>query len=742
MSIHGYLLLSILLATGPPVTLSSSPQTGQRGSLRGFVTDSTSGEVLVYATVAIHALATGTSTDTRGYYFLPSLPTGSHLVTVSMVGYRQKRFTVTIAEAEIREAHVTLARSEIELDEFIVVQERSILETDLGMRPITPEEISVVPPAIQPDIFRALQIDPGVSTTSDITARYYVRGGGSDQNAILLNGAVIYNPFHALGAFSVVDPEVVSVMEFYKGGFTPEYGGRLSSFLNVSTRDGNKNDYHLTAEASLLSAKVAVEGPIPNGSFLVTGRKSYNSKALTPYLGYQYPFDFYDVSFKVNYANPKVDENGKFVAYGFLSGDEVVNDDPLQEDYFLTNNIVGMTWYKVWSSPLQSRVSLSYSGFNAEVRPNFSSAKPRANDVHDITANLDFTYMYDSRDELRFGLHNTFLSTDLALETLFGNRHTYQKTGWDLNAYADYTLKRWETLGLHIGLRAKFLALSEIRPLLFEPRVSAIFRATPTTSIKAAIGWYSQEVTTLGDETEVVSIFEPWIIVPDYLASAEAMHAILGLATYLTENVSLEIEAYYKYMLDLIDINTRKFTSTNPDFVNVDGESYGLEAILSIHFRRIFLQTSYALAWAYRYREEHPYIPRYDSRHAVNVLLGCEFGSGWEASLAWWLKSGYPFTTIAGFYDRLVFDPMQPDPPRDYEPVVYWGDRHSSRLPVYHRLDVSASKRFRVDPVTVTLGLSFLNVYDRKNILYFDRDTGTVHNMVRFAPSFLVRIEL
>ena len=716
------------------------------GILRGFVTDSTNGESVIYANVFIRGTKSGATTSTSGYYLISAVPAGSHTVIISHIGYRPEQVTVTVRDNEITRCNVRLVPTLISLGEVSVVGEEVVrpTETGLGLQRISTEDIKLMPVTIESDLFRVLRSQPGVGSTDDVTSKYYVRGGGGDQNLVLLNGATVYGPFHALGIYSVIDPEMISMAEFYVGGFSPEYGGRLSSILNVVTRDGNKNNYHGTAQASLLSGKLSFEGPIPGGSVLVTGRKSYSGRLLKNYLNRpEAPFDFYDMSFKVNYSNPDIDENGKFVLHGFVSRDQLLNEDPLKEDYDIRNTIVGMNWHRVWSSPLYSRMNLSYSGFAAQVYPNLSKAIPRMNRVSDFTWDWDFTYTYDSRDELMFGVQNKFVATKLELDNLCGAHTSLAEHGWGLDCYVDYRFRRWDKFRLDLGVRPKLLALSTLRPFLFEPRVSLAYQPYPFVAFKAAVGVYSQEMFTLSDENELISIFEPWIITPDYLQSMSAGHLTAGMTVEIGDRLSIEIDGYYKMMANLVDANPKKFTAEAHDYVNVDGESYGLEFLFKCHLAGVMVQASYALSWAYKEREGKMYFPRYDSRHSANVLLGIELGEMWSANASWSLRSGMPFTPIAGYYDRVEIDPGAPtDVLSDIVPVTYWGEKNTARLPFYHRLDIGVSKKFQVSSADVTLGVSIVNVYDRKNVFYLDRDTGQPVYMLRFLPSATLKVEL
>lgn len=718
-----------------------------KGYLRGFISDSLNGEVIAYANVVVKGTTIGATTDSRGYFQIAAVPEGKQQVIFSCIGYTKQEKEIIIRSEKITQVKVELSPASVKLQEVSIIGQKAVRsnEADLGLENITPKQIEMLPTGVESDIFRFLQSTPGVRSTGDVTAKYYVRGGSSDQNLVLLNGATVYNPFHALGIFSVIDPEMISLMEFNKGAFPASYGGRLSSVLNIITKDGNKNSFHGNANASLMSGKAAVEGPIPYGSFIATGRKSYYSKVLKKYLNNkEAPFDFYDFSFKVNYADPDIITDGKLMAHGFISKDAILNDDPFQEDYTIRNNIFGINWQKVWSSPLFSVLNVSYSGFNAELIPNLSNSKPRVNDLSDLSAELNFTYMYPGGDELAFGLYSKIMDTKLGLVNLYGTRVDFQQTGTDFSGFVNYRFYRYENVGLDIGIRMKFLAFTKYRPYLFEPRVNFTWRPNPTLAFKAAIGRYSQEIVTISDENELISIFEPWIIIPDKVAASETTQLITGVKSYLSDQLIIELEGYYKILSNLLEINYEKFTAATRDYVNVDGEAYGLEFQLEYKPSDIYLKGSYALGWAYKIKNNKRYFPRYDSRHSMNILLAYELGSDWQVNSTWTLNTGMPFTPIDGFYDRMeIGNPWSSGyASGEYKPVINWGEKNSSRLPVYHRMDLSVTKKFQTSIADITLGGSIINVYDRKNIFYFDRDTGERIYMLPFFPSVSLRVDL
>ena len=269
----------LLLVLFSVILISSFAQVQTPGRLRGFVTDSTSGESLPFCNVYINDLQSGASTDQRGYYLINRIPPNrAYSVEFSYVGYKSKTFRVIISPGKITQLNVELSPSSLQYQTIEKIEKRLSKQEklDLGVERLTLKQLETLPQSVESDIIRSLKYIPGVKSTGDLSAKYYVRGGTGDQNLVLLNGITLYNPFHALGLFSVIDAEMVNSLEFYKGDFPAEYGGRISSIMNIVTKDGNKNRLSSTASISFLTAKALVEGPIDHGSFMITGRKSYS----------------------------------------------------------------------------------------------------------------------------------------------------------------------------------------------------------------------------------------------------------------------------------------------------------------------------------------------------------------------------------------------------------------------------------------------------------------------------------
>ncbi len=721
-----------------------------KGILRGSIIDSTNGEALPFSNIVINELKIGASANSNGYFYLPSIPANKgYDVIVSFVGYTTKIIRVIISANSTTAIKVELAPTSILLKPVERIGERITEKNtpDIGLQRISEKELEILPNGVESDIFRSLQYIPGVQSTSDISARYYVRGSDSNENLVLLDGTTIYNPFHAFGIFSVIDPDMINSAEFYKGGFPANYNGRLSSVMNIITKDGNKNNFDAKASASFLSGKILVEGPIPYGSFIVTGRKSFSTEILQQFLNNEdVPINFYDLSYKLNYANPNFIKGSKIVIEGFSSGDKIASDNPLTQNIDWNNNLFAFKWSQITDSPLFFNIDLHWSEFDGEVDPKLSSAKPESNKVNDLTFNSSFIYVYDTKDEMDVGMDAKALDTKLYLENSLGAVSNIGSNGADMSIYALYKFQRFENFGANIGTYLDLTGLSQAEgsSMQLSPRVNLTYRLLPEVSLKAAWGIYTQQVTTLSDPNEVISLFDPWIITPPYLKPSSAIHYTIGMKTEFTPNLSLDIQGYYKILHNIPILNEDKFTSSDPDLLPGSNESYGWEFQFIYALDIIKFTASYTLGWSYNTLNNWVYYPGYDVRNALNLILNADLGKKWETTIIWVYDSGLPFTQNMGYYDKFYFDNLFSDWSiyTGYLPIQILADQNLARLPDYHRLDFSITKKFTIWDFACGFDFSIINVYNRKNIFYFNRQTGQRVNMLPFLPTATLDIEI
>lgn len=742
--IRNSILLFFLL-----LSINITAQIRETGTLRGLVTDSTTSEALAYGNVFIMELGLGASTDSRGYFIIPSIPANRELtLIVSYVGYRTKNIEIKLVRNKVTQYDILMVPVDIQLNTIEKIGERIIEknETNVSLQRIIARDLEALPQGVETDVFRSLQYLPGVQSTGDVSARFYVRGGASNQNLVLVDGMTIYNPFHALGLFSVIDPDIINNIEFHKGGFPADYGGRLSSVIRILTKDGNKNRYSAKASASFLSGKFLLEGPIPSGSFILSGRKSYSTEILKKFLNEQnVPADFYDFSFKANYSNSDFIPGGKFTVNGFFSGDKIKNSDPRIEDFKWSNNAFGFKWFQVGDSPLFYELGFYISDFNGEVEPKLSSAKKSNNQVEDATLQMDFTYMFDNRDEIGVGFHIKHIKSDLYIENALGIPTNLGTSAANITLYTKYKFLQYDFIGVDIGTRVNLTTLSANKQsAILEPRFSFTLRPFKDIALKGAWGIFQQDLTTLTDEDEVINLYEPWIISPGNIIPAKAEHFILGLEVTPYDVLTFSVEGYYKFIKNLPWLNDKKILSSDPDFLTGNGESYGAELMAKINTSYFNFTASYTRAYAYKELSERRYYPRYDIRNTVNIIFDFNLGAGWSAGAVWTYNSGLPFTKIIGYYDKYYLDNIfatweEYDPRR---PFTLLGIQNLGRLPDYHRLDLTLSKKFKIDFLSFEVDASIINVYDRKNIFYFKRDTGERVNMLPFMPTASLKVEL
>lgn len=726
------------------------PEIDGKGTLRGMVVDSSNGEALAFGNVIIKELNKGASTDSRGYFNITAIPANqTYTLVVSYVGYKTKEIQIFIAPDKVTDIKIELSTSAIEFKPVEKIGERTIEanSTDLGLQRISIRDLQSIPKGVELDIFRSIQYLPGVQSTGDVSARYYVRGSSSNENLVLFNGVTLYNPFHALGIFSVIDPELINNIEFYKGGFTAEYGGRLSSILNVITKDGNKKNFSANATSSLLTGKVLLEGPIPYGSFIITGRKSYSNSILKKFLNDKNaPVDFYDVGFKLNYSNPNFVSGGKFIIHGFVSDDKLVNNSSLNEDIRWSNKIFGFKWFQVSDVPLFYEIGVSYSNFEGEVTPNFSKSNPKSNLLNDLSLNMNLNYIFESQNEVNLGIELSNIETKLFLQNNVGAVSDINSQGTNISIFGKFRLLEFEKFGLDVGSRFNLSSLTQSRnnSFILEPRISTTYQIFPWITLKGAWGIYSQELTTLSDENEVISLFEPWIISPSYLPVSRAIHYTTGAKLDLTDFIALDIQGYYKVLQNIATLNEAKILTTDPDLLTASGESYGWEFMANLNKEPFGFTASYSLGWSYKHLNNWTYYPKYDTRHTISLLGILNLGNQWQFSVMWMYNSGRPFTQSLGYYDRLYFDNLHSNDYllENFIPFSILSDKNLSRLPQYHRLDISLSKKIILGWFKIDIEGSLINVYNRENIFYYDRNTGKRINMLPFLPSATIRVEI
>jgi hypothetical protein len=717
----------------------------QGTDLRGIVSDSTTGERIPYANVFIKSLNIGNATNMNGFYLIPNIPAGSCEIAVSALGYTTKRRTVIVRRGEPITVNFQLRLQPIEMSEVVVEgrAKRELAEINTSVHILDPQEIQRIPVPVQNDLLRAIQILPGIVSTADVSAKFYVRGGGGDQNLILLDGMKIYNPFHAFGLFSVFDPDLVKAAEVYTAAFPPGFGGRLSSVVNVSTRSGNSKEIAGKANINLLSSKIQMEGPLWEKSmWILSARKSLFNSTYKYFLQNPVPISFYDAYFKTTI---ETEGYARHSLFGFLSGDDVTSDKQDEPEYHWRSQALGVNITSLIADRLYLDILLYNSSFTAERDPKKSTVvRPAFSKVSETSMRANITAYSESKDLYSFGFELNLPEFD----NTFTNNSNQSRSITSANAESwvwiryQTSIDKWKFDG---GIHTDMFRLLDGNFTLgaAQPRLNISYEFVPFWRVKASYGVFSQNIITLNNEDDVIPLFESWTYIPDYLKPEEADHYVLGIEGPVTSLLTTTVQIYYKSYRSLVLYNRAKFYPADPDFLNGTGRAAGFETLLRFSMNQLEFYTSYTLGWTIVDANGFSYNPRYDRRHTVNILSVYKPAEEWEISLRWEFGSGFPFSPTVGYYDRLSLrdpggDPFSTDTGTPYSIL---GEKNSSRLPAYHRLDGSVNYRLQFSGATGSLGLHLVNIYNRNNILFFDRKSGQHINMLPFFPSVSATIE-
>ncbi len=744
----------------------------QNGTMRGFVYDKKSGEPIIFTNVFLEGTTLGSATDVNGFFTITQIPEGEYNVLVTAIGYEKYSETVTITKNKILSKKLFIETGAVQLDEVSISAEGAEDKTQVKMSvtKITPQDIQQLPTVGgEADLAQYLQVLPGVVFTGDQGGQLYIRGGSPIQNKVLLDGMIVYNPFHSIGLFSVFETDIMRNADVYTGGFNAQYGGRISSIMDVKTRDGNKKNLAGKIGLNTFGAKAILEGPLSKekksggaaSSFILTGKTSYldkTSKVLYPYADSAgLPFTFTDLYGKVSFNG----ENGsKFNLFGFNYNDQVT--------YQSISNLKWNTW-GIGSNflliPAASNIlvdgNFAYSQYDIIFEEENSNA--RSSSIDGFNFDMNFTY-FKGDNEIKYGFQVLGFSTNFNFFNSLNRKITQEAFTTELSGYFKYQLNLGK-LVLDPGMRVQYYAsLSTFSP---EPRIGVKYNVSDKIRLKGAAGIYSQNLISSNSDRDVVNLFNGFLSGPENLQDSvyyangtakerkhelqKANHLIIGGEIDLTRRINLNIEGYYKDFTQLSNINRNKIFDDNPDnadrpdifkkdFVVETGDAYGFDVVVKYDFKRFYFWTVYSWSKSSRFDGVQEYRPIFDRRHNVNLVGNYKFGEDldWEFSVRWNFGSGFPFTQTQGFYEQYNFsDGINTDyTTQNGDLGISYGNLNEGRLPNYHRLDLNIKKVFYISEnseLNVNLGVT--NAYNRDNIFYFDRVNFERVNQLPILPS-------
>ena len=729
-------------------------------TLSGFVRDRSDGERLPNAAVAI-AVADrelGALTNSEGYYAIPAIPPGTWVVTASYIGYTTHQDTLALTAGQALRWDIELNRQALELGEVVVEAEATAVESDVNQRPsvvaMPVADLQQMAAMAEPDLLRSLQLLPGVQAASDFSSGLYVRGGGPDQTAILLDQMRLYNPSHAFGFFSTFNPDAIKNVTLYKGTYPAQYGGSLSAVLDVQNRDGNRRDFSTRGGVSLITSRLMSEGPLGQGSWMVAGRRTYIDPVLRAVrrstddlngLGYW----FYDVNAKVN-TQLGPNDNLMLSAYGgndhldiSASAGSARSDstNTLSFGNNWGNEALTGRWTHVFSPALFGRVMALYSRYQSDITLNlFGTPIAVRNRVREISVQGDLDYFAAAAHTLRAGVGVTFFRFD------YGVRFDQYENDQLVRPYliSAYLQDDWQVTPLteaRLGLRGTYY--EEGGHLSLNPRFSLSRVLGEGWRVKLAGGSYRQYLQLVSSEG--FSGGDLWLPLDETVEPGRSYQGVAGLEWEPSSRYRLSLETYYTDLANLVVLDEEREENYEPetseDVFKTGGTGYatGVELFAEKRGGRLTGWLGYTLGWTRRAFPDidggQTFPPKYDRRHDVSLTAAYRLDRWtWTANFSY--GTGQAYTPPAARYT--LRDPAS-DRPIDR---LLAARRNTARLLPYHRLDVGMRWAFGLFGADVEFYLQIFNAYNRRNewFVQYDPEDATeqpiVVKMLPIVPTF------
>lgn len=744
-----------------------------QGAVRGFVKNTKNGEPALFVSVGLENTSYGTVTDENGYYSLTKIPAGNYIIIAKSGEFKEFKQSVTIENGKVFNLNFNLEENINELGEIEISSEKSDQKNNvnISVESIRMQDIKRIPSVGgQPDLVQVLTTLPGFVSTGDQGGQIFIRGGSPVQNKVLLDGMIIYNPFHSIGLFSVFDTDIIANADIYTGGFGAQYGGRVSSIMDITTRDGNKKEIKGKAGINPFGARALLEGPIrkvrENGSgisFVASAKHSYldqSSKILYPYVndGDGLPFNYSDLYGKVSFNGAN---GSKLNLFGFSFQDGVTNYQNLASLEW-TNTGFGGNFVVIPSgSPVLISGNFSRSRYGiALIEENVA---PRSDTITSFNFGLDFKYNI-GESSLNYGFDVVGFNTRFNTFNPLGVSIEQNESTTELNGFISYKYKKGRFI-IEPGFRIQYYAsLSALSP---EPRLGFKYRASERLRLKAAAGVYSQNLMATNSDRDVVNLFYGFLAGPENIQNQftrpneevidinnplqRANHYIAGFEFDITEKLNMNVEGYYRDFRQITNINRNKLFPDDAenffrpevlrkDFIVESGWAAGADFVLKYEDKTTYLNLVYSFGRVRRWDGFAWYDPVFDRRHNVNFIAAQKFGEKrtWEVSMRWNLGSGLPFTQTQGYYQApsasggIATDYITAN---SNDLAIQFGQLNGGRLPYYHRLDFNLRKDIKFKNSSLELNAGVTNAYNRENVFYIDRITAERVDQLPILPT-------
>lgn len=718
-------------------------------TVSGIITEQNTSEPVVGVTVGVkNHPAIGDISNVRGEYSI-DIPKGEHTILFRIVGHKPVEQKVNVNKN--RTLNIILQEDLVSLGEVeisAIAKDRNIKNVESGVDRLEIATINKIPVLLgEKDILKTLMLLPGVQSAGEGNTGFYVRGGSEDQNLILLDNATVYNPSHLFGFFSTFNSDAVEDMTIYKGSMPANYGGRLSSTLDVGMRDGNMKKYGITGGIGLISSRLTVEGPIEKekASFIVSARRTY-ADAIGRAMGVKQikksTLYFYDLNAKVSYHLGKKD---KLTLTAYHGRDKLGLDKIMNTDW--GNTVAAAKWNHIFSPEVASTTSFSYTNYSYNVGIDLTSEIDIKSHIRDYNFTQEFSFMPNESNTIKTGLtsiyHQIVPGEITARDTTKYDFDKYEhRYSWENAVYATHNIKLTDELEVSYGLRGSLFSVlgggnyynfnnqQEVTDTIrtkrgdfvknyfnLEPRISVAYQLNDVSSIKTAYARTTQNLHLLST-APTTSTFDRWTGSTNYIKPEIADQISIGYFRNFADNMfEFSAEVYYKDLKNQIDYKDAADILGDDNFETEilfgKGRAYGMELFLKKKHGRLNGWIGYTLSRSEKkidkINDSKWYAANQDRTHDISIVAIYELNKRWTISGTWVYASGNPLTFPSGKYAV------------DGQTIQYYEGRNNYRAESFHRLDLGATyvmvdngKRYS------ELSLGLYNAYGKKNPYMYD----------------------
>ena len=700
--------------------------------ISGFIEDSTTKETLVGATVRVANSKYGAYTNKAGYFSIANVPSGKQTIVVSALGYEVKKIEVDVPTTGGLKLRIAMTESSVLTEQVMVVADRENEQRQISISrvDIPVKQLAQIRVGGEADVFRALQMLPGVLTSSQISSGLYIRGGSPDQNLVLLDGMTVYNPTHLFGFISAFNTDAVKDVELLKGGFPAEYGGRMSAVLNVTQKDGNRDHIEGVLGLGLISSRASLQGPLGNGSWFIGGRRTYLDLLLgllpedpeSPFPS----FNFYDLNVKVtqNFV-----DNDKVSISGFLTKDLLTLTQPgLYFQVGIGNQATALNWSHIFGSNLFLQTTLSASRYNNGFSGNNSGFKFEIdNSITDYTLKTFLEWYANESVTIKAGYEGTRYVFTYDQKTGSQDDASGGKAQFSLYA-PDYVHSMFvqgnilvtDQLSLQTGLRGNYWDYSATTT--FDPRLAARYQIAPDVAVKVAWGQFHQYLRLASAPD--FSFFDTWLPTDKTVPTAMATHYLASVETHPAEGYTFNVDVYYKklYNINELRVNQVRASTVAEVFYIGNGEAYGAEFFLQKKMGKLTGWVGYGLGYVYAQfdsiNQGARFRPKYDRRHDLKINALYTLNDRWEFGASFMFQSGQSYTGATSQLSGGM--PDWTGGSSKVNPSQRWG----LRLPNSHQLNVNINYNTTLWSLPLRLFIDLYNVYSLRPIWFRYYDTN------------------